>query len=110
MLKKLITYLDLRVFFTFHTCSLTTLKAKPTAVGITIFDFFLMACREFPRDGVALVGGIWGTRGVLIWYQHIAAVHCTGNQVGGPRELSTDLIAELQLARWPEGPRFQAVD
>ena len=31
MLKKLMTYLDLRVFSTFHTYSLTALKPKLTA-------------------------------------------------------------------------------
>jgi hypothetical protein len=51
-----------------------------------------------------------GTRGVYYLYinRRIAAAHCTGNQMGGPWELSAD-NAELQLARWPEGPRFQAV-
>ena len=33
MLKKLMTYLDLRVFSTFHTCSLTALKPRLTAVA-----------------------------------------------------------------------------
>ena len=33
MLKKLMTYLDLRVFSTFHTCSLRALEPKLTAVA-----------------------------------------------------------------------------
>ena len=33
MLKKLMIYLGLRVFLTFHTCSLTTLEPKLTAVA-----------------------------------------------------------------------------
>ena len=32
-LKKLMTYLDLRVFSTFHTCSLTALEPKLTTVA-----------------------------------------------------------------------------
>ena len=31
-LKKLMAYLDLRVFFTFHICSLTALESKLTVV------------------------------------------------------------------------------
>jgi hypothetical protein len=52
----------------------------------------------FSLRRVALVGLIWG---ILFVNRRIAAAHCTGNQMGGR--------AELQLARWPEGPRFQAV-
>ena len=33
MLKKLLTYLDIRVFSTFHTYSLTTLEPKLMAVA-----------------------------------------------------------------------------
>jgi hypothetical protein len=33
MLKKLIAYLDLRVFLTFHTCSLTPLEPNLTVVA-----------------------------------------------------------------------------
>ena len=33
MWKKLMTYLDIRVFLTFHTCSLTVLELKVTAVA-----------------------------------------------------------------------------
>jgi hypothetical protein len=33
MLKKLIAYLDLRIFLTFHTCCLTPLEPSLTAVA-----------------------------------------------------------------------------
>ena len=33
ILKKLITYLELRIFSTFHTCSLTPLEPNLTAVA-----------------------------------------------------------------------------
>ena len=52
----------------------------------------------------ANLGNAWG----IICNRRIAAAHCTGNQVGGPWELSAD-SAELHLARCPEGPKFQAV-
>jgi len=54
MLKKLIAYLDLRVFLTFHTCSLTPLEPNLTEVrvegkrvqsrGTCENSTFLMAC------------------------------------------------------------------
>jgi hypothetical protein len=43
--KKIIAYLDLRVFLTFHTCSLTPLEPNLTAVAWTAKKFKAMALK-----------------------------------------------------------------
>jgi 16S rRNA C967 or C1407 C5-methylase (RsmB/RsmF family) len=46
MLKKLITYLDLRVFLTFHTCTLTPLEPNLTVVAWRAKKFGAVALKS----------------------------------------------------------------